>query len=216
MIHRHRSKKAFQALIQDWQGILVRRLWRLREMGGAASNLRGASDPPRQRTRGTNPKGLALIARTLMPNRRLDSEGVDTMDPYTTLTDATCEFSKSPGSALCAGFEPRVRVFTERRLDGDYHFFLVDVIFIKSCEDDRVVSRGAMIVTGVFSEGYRSIIGVMIGDTECFTTWDKIFRWLKGRGLKWVMFVITDDHGGLAQAVKKYFQGASWQRCRCI
>ena len=142
-------------------------------------------------------------------------QGVSTRK-VSAITEELCgaNFSKSTVSALCAGLEPRVRAFNERRLEGDYPFVLVDAMFIKSREDDRVVSRGALIVTGVSSEGYRSILGVRIGDTESFTTWDETFRWLKGRGLKGVMFVISDSHGGLVQAVKKHFQGASWQRCQ--
>ncbi|WP_407900247.1 IS256 family transposase, partial [Ferrigenium sp. UT5] len=64
------------------------------------------------------------------------------------------------------------------------------------------------------SDGYREILGVKMGDTESFAIWEETFRWLKGRGLKGVMFVISDDHGGLTEAVARHFQGASWQRCQ--
>lgn len=53
-----------------------------------------------------------------------------------------------------------------------------------------------------------------IGDTDRFTRWDERFRWLRSRGLKGLMFVISDRHGGLRQAIAKHFQGASWQRCQ--
>ncbi len=53
-----------------------------------------------------------------------------------------------------------------------------------------------------------------IGDTESFATWNETFRWLKGRGLGGVMFLISDDHAGLVEAAAQYFQGASWQRCQ--
>jgi len=53
-----------------------------------------------------------------------------------------------------------------------------------------------------------------MGDTESFATWDETFRWLKGRGLNGVMFVVSDDHGGLTEAAARHFQGASWQRCQ--
>ena len=50
------------------------------------------------------------------------------------ITEALCgaSFSKSTVSALCAGLEPRVSAFNERRLDGEYPFVLVDALFIKS------------------------------------------------------------------------------------
>jgi len=132
------------------------------------------------------------------------------------ITEELCgaSFSKSTVSSLCAGLEPRVRAFNERRLEGEYPFVLVDALFIKSREADRVVSRAVLIVSGIRSDGYREILGVRMGDTESFATWDETFRWLKGRGLKGVMFVISDDHGGLTEAAARQFQGASWQRCQ--
>jgi transposase-like protein len=54
------------------------------------------------------------------------------------ITEELCgaSFSKSTVSALCAGLEPRVRAFNERRLDGDDPFVLVDALFFKSREGD--------------------------------------------------------------------------------
>jgi len=134
----------------------------------------------------------------------------------TAITEELCgaSFSKSTVSALCAGLEPRVRAFNERRLEGAYPFVLVDALFIKSRQDDRVVSRAALVVSGIRSDGYREILGVRIGDTESFATWDETFRWLKGRGLQGVLFVVSDSHGGLTEAIAKHFQGATWQRCQ--
>lgn len=142
-------------------------------------------------------------------------QGVSTRK-VSAITEELCgaSFSKSTVSALCTGLDGRVRAFNERRLDGDHPFVLVDALFIKSREGDRVVSRAALVVSGIRSDGHREILGVKIGDTESFATWDETFRWLKGRGLKGVMFVVSDSHGGLTQAIAKHFQGASWQRCQ--
>ena len=142
-------------------------------------------------------------------------QGVSTRK-VSAITEELCgaSFSKSTVSALCAGLEPRVRAFNERRLEGEFPFVLVDALFIKSRDDERVVSRAALVVSGIRNDGYREILGVRMGDTESFSTWDETFRWLKGRGLKGVMFVISDHHGGLMEAAAKHFQGASWQRCQ--
>jgi putative transposase len=132
------------------------------------------------------------------------------------ITEELCgaSFSKSTVSALCAGLDARVRAFNERRLEGDYPFVLVDALFIKSREEDRVVSRAALVVSGIRGDGHREILGVRMGDTESFATWEDMFRWLKGRGLKGVMFVVSDSHGGLTEAIARHFQGATWQRCQ--
>lgn len=132
------------------------------------------------------------------------------------ITEELCgaSFSKSAVSALCAGLQPRVEAFNERRLEGEFPFVLVDALFIKSRVDYRVVSRAVLVISGIASDGYRQILGVRIGDTENDTTWEETFRWLKQRGLSGVCYVISDAHGGLTKAVAKHFQGASWQRCQ--
>lgn len=142
-------------------------------------------------------------------------QGVSTRK-VSAITEELCgaSFSKSTVSALCVGLDARVRAFNERRLEGEYPFVLVDALFIKSREADRVVMRAALVVTGVRSEGFREILGIRIGDTESFATWDETFRWLKKRGLKDVAYVISDQHGGLTEAIARHFHDATWQRCQ--
>jgi transposase-like protein len=132
------------------------------------------------------------------------------------ITEELCgaSFSKSTVSELCVGLDARVKVFNERRLQGEYPFVIVDALFIKSRQGDRVVKRAALIASGIRTDGHREILGVQIGDSENYTTWEDMFKWLKGRGLSGVYFVISDDHCGITKAVDKYFQGATWQRCQ--
>lgn len=133
------------------------------------------------------------------------------------ITEELCgaSFSKSTVSQLCTDLDARVRAFNERRFDGDrYPFIMVDAMFIKCREDDRVVSRAVLTVSGIRSDGYREILGLRIGDTESYATWDEAFKWLKSRGLKGVMYVVSDQHAGLVEAARKHFQGATWQRCQ--
>lgn len=142
-------------------------------------------------------------------------KGVSTRK-VTDITEQLCgaSFSKSTVSALCAGLELQVKGFNNRRLEGAFPFILVDAMFFKSRDDHRVVSRAALTVTGIRLDGFREILGVKIGDTESFSTWDEMFRWLKERGLSGMMFVISDAHQGLQEAIRKNFQGATWQRCQ--
>ena len=53
----------------------------------------------------------------------------------TNITEELCgvSFSKSTVSQLCAGLDPKVRVFNERRLDeAKFPFIMVDATFIKT------------------------------------------------------------------------------------
>lgn len=133
------------------------------------------------------------------------------------ITEELCgaSFSKSTVSQLCTGLDARVTAFNERRFDGDnYPFIMVDAMFIKCREGDRVISRAALTISGIRNDGYREILGLRIGDTESYATWEEAFKWLKSRGLKGVMYVVSDQHAGLVEAAKKHFQGATWQRCQ--
>ena len=133
------------------------------------------------------------------------------------ITEELCgvSFSKSTVSQLCTGLDARVKAFNERRFDGDnYPFVMVDAMFIKCREVNRVVSRAALTISGIRSDGYREILGFRIGDTESYSTWDEAFKWLKSRGLKGVVYVVSDQHAGLVEAARKHFQGATWQRCQ--
>jgi len=109
----------------------------------------------------------------------------------TNITEELCgvSFSKSTVSQLCTELDARVRAFNERRFDNiKFPFIMVDGVFIKSRDDERVVSRAALIISGVKEDGYREILGIKIGDTESFATWEETFRWLKGRGLKGILY----------------------------
>ena len=57
-------------------------------------------------------------------------------------------------------------------------------------------------------------MSVDVANTETRESWERVFRSLKRRGLRGVKLITSDDHEGLRQAVERYFQGATWQRCQ--
>ncbi len=125
------------------------------------------------------------------------------------------EFSKSTISELCKNLDPIVSSWNCRPLrDRKVPFVIVDAMVIRVREDNRVRQRGLLIAVGVNEEGYREILGFMVGDSESEESWSEFFSWLKERGLHGVEFVVSDQHSGLVHAIQKYFQGATWQRCQ--
>jgi putative transposase len=133
------------------------------------------------------------------------------------VTEELCgtEFSKSTVSELCKRLDPIVTAWNHRPLsDSRFPFVLVDALYLKVREDDRVRSRGVMIGIGVNSEGHREVLGMMIGDTESEASWSEFFGWLKSRGLRGVDLIVSDDHGGLVRAIRQQLQGVTWQRCQ--
>lgn len=132
------------------------------------------------------------------------------------ITEALCgsSFSRSTVSRLTTELDAKVFSFLHRRFEGSFPFLILDAMFIKVREEDRVVSRAVLIAVGVNDKGHREVLGLALGDSESFTSWDDLLKELKGRGLKGVSYVVSDDHTGLARAIQKNLQGALWQRCQ--
>ena len=118
---------------------------------------------------------LALLERVV--------HGVSTRK-VTEITEALCgtSFSKSTVSALSAGLDPHVRAFHERRLTASSPFVRVDALGLTVREDDRVVSKAALIATGIRDDGGREILGLEIGDSESFAAWEDFFGRRLSRG----------------------------------
>ena len=133
------------------------------------------------------------------------------------ITEELCgtSFAKSTVSDLCKGLDPLVTAWNERDLSGQrYPFMVVDALVLKVREGGRVRALSALVAVGVNARGYREILGLQLGDSESERSWMAFFTWLKGRGLAGVDLVVSDHHGGLVNAVRVQFQGATWQRCQ--
>lgn len=133
------------------------------------------------------------------------------------ITEELCgtSFSKSTVSALCARLDPLVSAWNERPLaEQAFPFVLVDALVLKVRDDERVRSLAGLLAIGVNAQGFREILGIQLGDSESEASWSDFVGWLKRRGLAGVDVVVSDAHGGLVNAVRRHFQGASWQRCQ--
>jgi len=142
-------------------------------------------------------------------------QGVSTRK-VSAITEELCgaSFSKSTVSALCARLDPILEGWRTRPLTCRYPFVLVDGFGIRVREDGQVRQRSALIACGVNEHGYREVLGLLIGDSESEASWSELFLHLKERGLSGVDLVISDQHQGLVNGVRRHFQGAVWQRCQ--
>ena len=142
-------------------------------------------------------------------------QGVSTRK-VTQITEELCgtSFSKSTVSKLCEGLDPIVEEFRNRPLQKHYPFLIVDAIYMKVRELGRVRSRALLIATGVNENGNREVLGFTVANSETESSWNDFFASLNERGLSEVALVVSDAHKGLVKALKRHFQGASWQRCQ--
>ena len=103
-----------------------------------------------------------------------------------------------------------MKEWNERDLSSqEYPFLLVDALVIRVRKSGRVRLSSVLLATGINREGYREILGLMLGDSESEATWSEFFGRLKARGLKGVDLVVSDDHKGLVNAIEMHFQGAT-------
>ena len=133
-------------------------------------------------------------------------EGVSTRK-VREVTEALCgtNFSKSTVSRLVGDLDADLKAWRERRLDIAYPYLVVDARYEYVRVAGQVVSQGVLVVKGVREDGLRELLAVEVADTESEATYE---------GLTGVRLVTSDDHRGLANAIQKHFQGATWQRCQ--
>src|SRR5690606_8445878 len=161
-------------------------------------------------------RGDEGMAKLLLAMMEMVINGVSTRK-VRRITEELCgtSFSKSTVSEWCKALDPIVREWNERSLEAvAYPFVIVDALQLKIRKGGCVIPQSAVLAVGVNAEGYREVLGLMIGDSESEASWSEFFTWLKQRGLTGVDLVVSDHHGGLVNAIRRRFQGASWQRCQ--
>ena len=142
-------------------------------------------------------------------------QGVSTRK-VTKITEALCgtSFSKSQISELCQDLDADIKAWRARPLEQAYPYLFIDATYLYIRSGGHVASEGVLIVTGISESGHRDILSLDVAHTETEATYTDLFKDLKKRGLKGVQLVISDHHEGLRNAIKRHFQGASWQHCQ--
>jgi transposase-like protein len=132
------------------------------------------------------------------------------------ITEELCglEISRSQVSALAKGLDEDIVIWRNRVLENEFPYLVVDARYEKVRRGGHVIPQGVLIVVGIREDGYRETLGVWNADSENEQSWSEVFRDLKERGLKGVHYIVSDDHKGLVQSVKRHFQGILWQRCQ--
>ena len=171
-----------------------------------------------------------FLPSILEPRRRVDQAlyGV-VMEAYiggisTRKVDALVEalggasgISKSEVSRICQGLDEQVKAFLGRPLDhARYPYVFLDATYLhgRLGQNMQVVSRAVVVAIGINDLGYREVLGIAVGDSEAEGFWRQFLGSLKERGLTGTRLVISDAHLGLTAAIRRMFQGSSWQRCR--
>lgn len=131
------------------------------------------------------------------------------------VTEELCghSFSASVISQMNTKLDEELQKFAERKLEEEYPYLIVDARYEKVREDGVIQSRAVLVALGITWEGRRQILAVELANRESRSSWREFLVGLKGRGLRGVELVISDDHEGLKKAIREALPEASWQRC---
>jgi putative transposase len=102
--------------------------------------------------------------------------------------------------------------FARRELDSEYPYLIIDARYEKLRENGVIRSRAVLVAIGIDWEGRRQVLGVEMANRESATSWKEFLLGLKRRGLRGVLFAVSDDHPGLKRAIIEVLPEAYWQR----
>ena len=121
--------------------------------------------------------------------------------------------SPSRVSRMTADLDGEVAAPGARRLKGMAFPYPWPGATYPDCRDEGHVRPGG-VVTAIAcgGDGSRRLVGFGVVDTESSSSWKAFLRGLRGRGVSGVKCVVSDDHGGLVQAIAEVSRGAAWQR----
>lgn len=123
--------------------------------------------------------------------------------------------SASAVSAMTASLDASLAAWRARPLTAKaYPYLVVDAHVERVRREGQVRSTAALWVIGVGADGYREHLGLWLGASESAASWRAVFDDLVKRGLAGVEYVVSDEHAGLVQAVRRYFPDALHQRCQ--
>ena len=90
---------------------------------------------------------------------------------------------------------------------------IVDARYEKVREDGVIRSQAVLVGIGINWDGRRCVLAVELANRESQTSWKEFLEGLRKRGLRGVVFVVSDDHSGLKKAIREVLPEAAWQRC---
>lgn len=131
------------------------------------------------------------------------------------ITEELCghAFSASSISAINKRLDESLKAFAERPLKEPFPYLILDARYEKVREAGVVMSQAVLIAVGIDWDGRRQILAVEMANRESRSAWRDFLVGLKGRGLKGVELIVSDDHAGLVAAIGEVIPEAAWQRC---
>ena len=141
-------------------------------------------------------------------------KGVSTRDAARVMAEFGLDgLSSTQVSRAAALLDDELRAWRERDL-GISPYLVLDARYEKVREGGIVRDAAVLTAVGVDPDGRRRLLGVSCALSEAEVHWRGFLDGLVARGLRGVVYVVSDDHAGLHAARRAVLPGATWQRCQ--
>lgn len=123
------------------------------------------------------------------------------------------DVSASTVSRVTKNLEEALYEFGNAKLTEEICYLYLDATFVKARFARQVESLAALVAYGVGRDGYRKLLAVTVANAESELSWTELLQGLIARGLRGVQLVISDEHAGLTNAVRRVLPEVPRQRC---
>ncbi len=121
--------------------------------------------------------------------------------------------SRSTVSRVTKSLEERMDALAREPIGQEIPYLFLDATYVDARWARSVENVSALVAYGVSLDGHRHLLAVTIGSEESDESWGDLISKLLDRGLSGVELVVSDDHRGIAKAVRRLLPEAKQQRC---
>ncbi len=144
----------------------------------------------------------------------LYAKGVSTRD----ISNIIKEFygvniSKDEVTKLVGVINDEVTKWQNRALKPLYVFTYADCLYVPIKDDLKSEKKAVYVIVGVDAHGYKDILGVWVDKSESASFWTNVFENLKSRGVKDILFMVSDGIAGFKESLDTVFPITQAQRC---
>ena len=141
-------------------------------------------------------------------------KGVSTRDAAKVMAEFGLEgLSSTQVSRAAALLDEELQAWRERDL-GVFPYLVLDARYERVREGGVVRDAAVLAAVGIDPDGRRRLLGVSCALSEAEVHRRDFLDGLVARGLRGVVYVVSDDHAGLRAARRAVLPGATWQRCQ--
>ncbi len=144
----------------------------------------------------------------------LYAKGVSTRDIANIIKEFYgVNISKDEVTKLIGVINDEVTKWQNRTLKPLYVFTYADCLYVPIKDDLKSEKKAVYVIVGVDVHGYKDILGVWIDKSESASFWTNVFENLKSRGVKDILYMVSDGIAGFKESLDTVFPLTQAQRC---